>query len=140
MPRLPRGCSAVGQAGRLGEGRAPAPLQPLVLMASACLDHDPIDHSQDPDRRMFCLHENEGEHRARLVTLMCCMGQYSFSLADHSCQCLRNIRNSLKQLCDPQRGSLKGWSGVCVVRCVVKTELVCFIPMFCCAGGRRREQ
>lgn len=50
--------------------------QSLGHMASVYLNHDAADGPQELVQRMEFLLNTEREHRAHLVTLMCCMGQY----------------------------------------------------------------
>lgn len=65
------------QAGRQARrGRLLLLPQSLIHMASVYLNRDPLDSPQELVQRMKYLPKTEREHRAHLVTLMCCMGQY----------------------------------------------------------------
>ncbi|KAI9535218.1 hypothetical protein NQZ68_002772 [Dissostichus eleginoides] len=44
-------------------------------MASVCPIQDPLDSTQELEQRMKYLFQAEREHRAHLVTLMCCMDE-----------------------------------------------------------------
>ncbi|KAL7384248.1 hypothetical protein ABVT39_026968 [Epinephelus coioides] len=64
-----------GKAGRQKRGRLLVLPQSLIHMASVYLNHDPLDSPQELAHRMKYLLKAEREHRAHLITLMCCMDE-----------------------------------------------------------------
>lgn len=83
----------VSQAGRQTEVRVLLFLLCFSLMASACLNHS--SPRQEPGPGMNSPFRSETEHRAHLVSLMCCMGQCCCFFHTLCFVCARSLRRGV---------------------------------------------